>query len=45
MHGRRFIVVYMGVEIGHFVNYDLNTVAWAWIMIFSLVVTTMYGAQ
>ena len=27
MHGRRFIVVdTMGVEIGHFVNYDLSTV-------------------
>ena len=28
MHGRRFVVVdTLGVEIGHFVNYDLSTVA------------------
>ena len=37
MHGRRFIVVdTMGIEIGHFVNYYLSTVASACIIIFSL---------
>ena len=46
MHGRRFIVVdTMGVEIGHFANYDLSTVVWACIMIFFFFVTTTHGAQ